>query len=298
MGGTEPIWWMRMREGADGPDYGPSIWATGEVALVGLAWSLDDVARTVDGVDEADLLRVTGGETWKGRITTFLNQVRVGHWILFANNATREIACGRVAPGYHNRCRGPGDHWWTRPLAETKSFPLDDLPAVYRLLTHTGRASIQQMSSFRSQAELLVHHRTVGEVCDAVVRMSDSEFLDWLPPSAWEALCMEHLRDAIGLRLLALRLGSTLKDDDIVGVNSAFDRVVVQCKNSSDPYPIAEVDAWACLHPTIPQARKYFACRGGFEGDLGSAKCRLIDRTTITTWLRSVPEYSRALRVL
>jgi len=312
-------WFVRMRQGSDGPDYARELWQSGRIGILFGHWTMDEVldgsglavnrahlhSAAVQSRFPEEAVRRKDVEKlrrWTNEAETFLLELQPDDRVLVAFD--QHIHVGTVGQRYladpipreHN---GYIEFFKCRDVQNRKSFLVADLPSVFRLVPHTGRQTIQRMSAYRHLAEILDQAATTEQVRTLMRQMPDAQFLDLLSDKGWEALCTEYLRVTIGFRPLLLVSGSTLRAVDIVGVDQAGRRVVGQCKNSGSGRATQEVRGWMedCASSREDVSYYYFA-RGGIRGAWDGNGCVVVDGEEILRWLQTEPDYFRALKEL
>lgn len=227
----------------------------------------------------------------------FLCSVQEGHRVVVSFGGALHI--GTVGNGYLD---GPpadsGEIFKSRPIIDQKTFPLGDLPAGFRLLNTTGRATIQPIKTFKNHVQFLDRYPSAQEVRQAFMNLNIHELLGMLSAAQWEVLCEEFLRSTINMRSLLLKTGHTLKSNDIIGVDLQQRRVMAQCKNSSDPWPVLDVESWTYAAASRAGDRLFFFCRGGVNGKIKNPTCTVVDGETVAAWLEKDANYLKALKTL
>ena len=305
----EPTYWfLRMRQGTGGRDYAEELWGQG---LAGVLWGSWEIRHVLDSNGQIDETRLNAAaikaqktqpewfnETRMRAPRTFLLEVRVGDRLLVVyGNALR---IGVVGEGFlpdPDPPRGEYDeHFKCRPISQRRCFSLEKLPSSYRLIAGTGRGTIQRIRAYEHHVRLLDQSCTIEDLRSKLTAMPTLDFLEMLSDKQWEVVCAEYLRDEVGLRLLPLAIGGTLKNLDIVGVDSSLVRVVAQCKNTSHRMRVRDVAQWRRDAGLSLDDRKFFFCRGGFEGSPSEAQCTLVDGKHIAAWLEGQKDYLDAVK--
>lgn len=260
---AKTYWFMRMKQGAKGRDFAKELWQTHK--LVGVmfgTWTIDHVLNDEDEPDPEKLTAeaiekqcpqpegIDNGRDFNDEFLraprTFLLDVSENDQVVVVFDEAIHI--GTIGKGYKPDLNPPrGDyeeHFKCRPVRDTKSFPLADLPASYRLIVGTGRSAIQRINRYENLIRLLDDNDSAEGVKRALGDTTTQEFLGLLSAEQWEVLCCEYLRDKVGLRLLLLAVGGTLKDVDIYGVDQDNLRVLAQCKNDPEPWKRERLVEW------------------------------------------------------
>ena len=298
-------WYMRMKQGAGGHDFAKELW---KKELVGVLWGTWRICHVQDengqiDPDKVSYEHIQGAcpqptqftRQWLVQPRTFLLQVESGDRVLtIFDNA---VHIGTVGDGFLDDETPPdGEVFKCRPIHSRKTFPLDELPASFRLLSNTGRRAVQGIGACAPHAELLDKCDSPEQVRDKIAKMPASEFLEMLSPAQWEIVCSEYLRDSVGFRFLLLKPGKSLKAVDIVGVDGDFWRVLAQCKNDSSARDVSTVERWFKEASIGRGDILYYFCRGGIIGSV--ERCHLVDGSIIAIWLEANPDYFMAIRTL
>ncbi|KAL8965404.1 MAG: hypothetical protein Q9183_003869 [Haloplaca sp. 2 TL-2023] len=304
-----------MKQGATGKDYAEELWNQSLVGLMFGTWTIDyalggDGEPDPDKIDAShleavcpqpqEIKEIPFDDRFLQAPRRFLLDMSVDDRVVVAFNDAIHI--GTIGEGFlrdPNGSREPyGEYFKCRPVQDKKSFPLEELPGSYRLLTSAGRSAIQRTHAYRELVNLLDVSNSAKEVEDAVRGTSNTRFLDMLSDKQWEVVSEQYLRDTIGLRSLLLAVGGTLKSIDIYGVDGNGKRVLAQCKNDSKAWTVNRLEELISGIPTNSEDRLYFFCRGGVEQGDREPGCTVVDGRDIVGWLDNDPDYAEQLKAL
>lgn len=297
-----------MKQGNGGPDFTEELWQRGLVAVLWGTWKIDDIRSEVypTRLDERKLtprnLNVSNKALQAPR--QFLFKMSPDDRVVVSFNKSLHI--GIVGEGYAPdpapENRKDGEHFKCRLLREDspyspKEFPLAELPAAYRLVATTGQQTIQRIRAYEPLVQLLDTCDSAKEVKAVLAEKAMEELLPMLSAKQWEILCAEYLRSTVGLKPL-LAVGGTLKDIDIYGVNNNGQRILAQCKNSSNPWKSEDIETWIGNLAKAPNDILYFFSRGGIEGHVDESQCRTVTSQEVLDWLEPLEDYQRYFKVL
>ncbi len=305
---------MRMRQGSEGKDFAPELWGKKLIGVMFGTWTIDDVRNDAGGIDESKITRewlsqyLPGNEptykkSWSDSARRFLIEMSAGSKVVVEFQGALHIATvtGEFAGDPDPSKRNYGEHFKCRRIREPKPyFPLEKLPASYRLISGIGRGAVQRIKAYKPLVELLDRCDSPEEVTQACREMPTEKLLEVLSPKQWETMCAEYLRVTEGVRPLLLAVGSTLKDIDIYGVNRDGRRVLAQCKNDAKTRDANTVNDWVEDLVADPEDALYFFARKGVKGQVREDRCRIVDDKEILRWLLSPAQanYVRYLKTL
>lgn len=309
-------WFMRMKQGPKGEDFAKELWQQALVGVLFGTWRIEHVldqegkpdpnALTTEAIEKqcSQPEGIDNGRDFNDEFLraprAFLLDVTAGDRIVVVFDEA--IHVGTVGTEYRpdpNPPRGGyEEHFKCRPLHNQKSFALADLPASYRLIVGTGRSAVQRINRYENLIRLLDDSASLEGFQRTLENTTTPEFLGLLSAEQWEVLCSEYLRHQVGLRLLLLAVGGTLKDIDIYGVDQDGCRVLAQCKNDPEPWNRQRLVEWMSKLARSPEDSLYFFCRGGVEGGSDGLGCHVVDGEDISKWLDDDPIYRQYLKML
>ena len=306
-------WFMRMKQGSEGKDFASGLWSECLVGVMFGTWTLNDVSDGAGGVDEGKITQEWLSKylptnqryykrQWSDASRRFLVEMSADEKVVVEFGDALHIAT--VTDEYRGdpnpSLRDHGEHFKCRRIHSRKDFPLERLPSSYRLISTTGRGTIQRIRAYKPLVELLDRYDTPEEVTEACREMSTEQLLEVLSPKQWETICAEFLRDTEGMRALLLAVGSTLKDIDIYGVNHEGKRILAQCKNDTRARDAKTINDWTENVVADPEDLLYFFARGGVKDQLSDDRCKIVDGKDILWWLDSPSQkhYVKHLKTL
>lgn len=251
-----------------------------EHGIVGIwygGWSADDwaAARDKDTAAIAKALSSSEGHAsfdWtvpKSFIDTArrFDQIRESDWVVLCDALT--ITMCRIGGPMKSSADHPLNHDGQvlkhRPIVSKKTFQLDSLPDVYRLLKSAGRGNVHQFhSTNRRMVQTLADAEKEVEVWQSRAELPVDDWLAHLSPSEWESLCLGYLIQEESYLPTGLTPGRTLATYDIVGVNAITGhRIYAQCKNARSKGAIAKSFANAARHGSDQGGHYYYFTYGG-----------------------------------
>jgi hypothetical protein len=176
-------------------------------------------------------------------------------------------------------------HW--RRVEQAKSFPLAQLPGVYRIVTAAGRGNVHEHNkNYTRLLRFLADSQDPEEVARRLQSQPLEEQLELLGPWGWEALCLGYLILEEGYLPTGLLPGKSMATFDLVG-HGHHGPVLAQCKK--DRQPVAPDFVAACeahrLASSVPPQCYWF----GYDGVAGEVPdwVRVVDRMALLRWRAS-----------
>lgn len=306
-------WFMRMKQGSKGENSAKELWSQRLVGVLFGTWTTEDVLgddskpeRAKFNVEaiEARTPQPPGLHSGRGFSKKFLNGAKSFLFDMAEGDRVvvvydQAIHIGTLTDEFKDDLVPRGEFKETYKCRVVKDikppFFLSDLPTSYRLISSTGRRTVQKFNKNRELIRLLDESDSAEEVKTRRSSMNTTDFLATLSADQWEVVCNEYLRATVGLRSVLLDIGRTLPMLDIIGVDRDGRRVIAQCKNDPEPWTGSRIDNWVEeLRPNSEEV-VYFFNRGGVE-DI--AKCHTVDGQRIAEWLEEDPDYLRSLKVM
>lgn len=303
---SERYWYIRMRQGSSGQDYAEELWDNDSVGILFGSWTMEDLPDSEDSakvVLDSDEFEEklppspSKWDSWKNQIRSFLYDLSPGDRVVTVFGNTVHLATVGTEVFTNPEERPKGEFFKCRAIKDKKSFPLPELPAVYRLVQNTGQRTIQRIRKFD---HLIEHLDSVSSGDTSSVRKrfrdaSTEEFLSYLSAKGWEVVCGEYLRNQIGYKPSVLLPGGTVASIDHAGVDGKGIPVLAQCKNDDRPRSRQEVVRWVNRENTDRNRLFYFA-RSGIEPDKPVPDCEIVGEEEISKWLDANPEYLKSLQ--
>lgn len=310
-------WFVRMKQDSGGraeKDFTEELWEQGLIGILFGSWTINGVLDEAGTVDDdkltqgwlwehrADHIEVFKPE-WLHTVRRFLKEMSEGDKVVVSYEEDGSLHIGTLGDGFRedpNPPRNYGEAFKCRLVTDQKRFALEDLPSGYRLVSGTGRGTVQLIKAYEPLVRLLDRHEDgdTDGVRRTFTEMSTKDLLKVLSPQQWEVLCAEYLRAIEGVRPLLLAVGNTLKDVDIYGVDRHGNKVLAQCKNDSAKKSARTVREWAEKVPNRTGDRLYYFVRGGIDGEIDQTLCTTFSGDELEVWLGEDEESQRWLRTI
>ena len=159
-------------------------------------WTLNNVSDGAGGVDEGKITQEWLSKylptnqryykrQWSDASRRFLVEMSADEKVVVEYGDALHIAT--VTDEYRGdpnpSLRDHGELFKCRRIHSRKDFPLERLPSSYRLISTTGRGTIQRIKAYRPLVELLDRYDTPEGVTEACREMSTEQLLECWSPS-------------------------------------------------------------------------------------------------------------------
>ncbi len=273
---------FRMNFGTGGEDFAADIWNAGFVGIWHGSWVPEDLYRASDSCRTNSYVRPKAlacalneimsskGSSSKisqegaGAALKF-DELEIGAWVFTCFD--RSINMAQIAaadPLVLSQFNHKGETFKAKPIKNTRTFRLDELPPSFLLLPSAGRGSVHKVPSCSALLKLLVDHESETEVAAAFDSLSWDAWITALGPKGWETLCLGYLIQEHGFLPTGLSIGGTLADFDIVGRLRSGESVYAQYKGDIRQHAMTPEEERAFA--SVGNTKKLFFARSEFLG--------------------------------
>lgn len=307
---------IRMKFGTDGDDFAKKVW---DQQLVGMwfgSWDVNDLYEAYDAYNPQHHDRVTNVE-----IVTHINaqllqrglpqnmQADFVHsykvfdelpedtWIFTYFDDTLHFGqIANINPRNEPAFDCQQEHFKAKPIKNSKSFKVAELPDAFRALVSAGQGTLHKVPSYEKLTAILIKAADSDGVVELVSALSLEDWMDALGPKGWESVCTAYLILEHGFVPSGLLIGKTLADFDIVGHNLAGIAIYGQCKKN--PVAYKNLDAHRRTFERLPEgALKFFFPYAGPD-EWPGAGVTVISYKSLRAWCETTENGKRYEKVL
>lgn len=243
------VWRVRMNHPATGEDVSKQAWERGEVGVWYGAWSAEDFhcAMTRHPHDPGSYLSALPRQQelgWSGPVpASYVDTVRrlvgIGEADVVLVFFDQTLHLARASSELRSHTDHPlnreGELFKYRLITDKRTFKLNQLPDVFRLVPSAGRSNVHRFTQARKLVDLLGDSADETDLNRRISAIPFKEWLDMLGWKSWESLCLGYLILQEGFVPTGLAVGHTLAVFDIVGRSREGARVLAQCKKNPQP---------------------------------------------------------------
>ncbi len=304
---------IRMK-GPDGVDDSAAAWKRNRVGIWYGAWSVRDLPSAL-AANDPNILEQSAGHPkliadpsndWKsGHLAgTYFKTIRRfaelpdGTWVLVVFDQALHLAqlSGPIKDSDPDDPLNQGGevfHYREIDPRTKKSFPLVELPEVYRTIPSFGRGNVHRYDdkSIRQLLKLLIDSQDAGEVRGRIEALPLRDWLEALGPRSWEQICLAYLIITRAF-VPTQSVGGNVEAFDLVGRNRGTGAYLyAQCKKDPKPQEVDPGFAGAIvplLKPHDVEIEILYFAYGGVVGEVPDG-VTVIDRSHMTEWLEQDP---------